>query len=49
MGNLTSKGKHTVKAGHNLHTNMIAKPVSMIGGEYKSGYYNTFEIKRSAS
>ena len=35
MGKLTSKGKHTVKVGNNLHTNMISKPAIMRRGEYK--------------
>ena len=31
----TCKGKHTVKAGNHPHTNMILKPVTMRGREYK--------------
>ena len=35
MGNLTSKGKHTVKEGNHPHTNMISKPATIRRGEYK--------------
>ena len=34
MGNLTSKGKHTVNVGNHPHTN-ISKPANMRRGEYK--------------
>ena len=29
MEKLTGKGKHTVKVGNHLHTNMISKPTIM--------------------
>ena len=32
---LTSKGKHTVKVGSYLHTNMISKPATVKRGEHK--------------
>ena len=34
---LTGKGKHIVKVGSNLHTNMISKPAIM-RGEVNAGY-----------
>ena len=47
MGKLTSKGKHTIKAGNHLHTDLIQniheKRVQM------HGIGNAFEIKRSAT
>ena len=35
MEKLTGKGKHTLKVGNNLHTNMISKPAIVRGGEHK--------------
>ena len=35
MGKLTAKGKHMVKVGNNLHTNVICKPVIRMGEAYK--------------
>ena len=35
MEKLTDKGKHTVKAGSHLHTNMISKPATVRRGEHK--------------
>ena len=35
MGKFTGKGNYTVKAGNHPHTNMIPKPVTVRGGEYK--------------
>ena len=32
---LTGKGKHTVKVGNNLHTNMIFKTAMVREGEYR--------------
>ena len=34
MEKLTGKGKHTVKVGNHLHTNMISKPAIMRRGEH---------------
>ena len=35
MGKLISKGKHKVKVGNHLHTNMISKPAIVGRGEHK--------------
>ena len=35
MGKLTIKGKHTLKIGNHLHTNVITQPAIMRRGEYK--------------
>ena len=35
MRKLTGKGKHTVKVGNHLHTNMIGKPEIVSKAEYK--------------
>ena len=47
MEKLISKGKHTVKGGNNLHTNMISKPKNC---EKKKAQLldtgNAFEITR---
>ena len=48
MGNLTGKGKHTVKVGNNPHTNMISKPAIMRRVQ-KQEMEIAFEIKRPAT
>ena len=35
---LTGKGKHTVKVGSHLHTNMISKPAIVRRGEVNARY-----------
>ena len=35
MRKLTSKGKHIVKVGNHLHTNMVQKPAIVRRGKYK--------------
>ena len=35
MGKLTIKGKHTLKIGNHLHTNVITQPAIMRRGECK--------------
>ena len=49
MEKLTVKGKHTVKVGNHLHTNMISKPGTVRRGEHQCPMQdigNAFEIKR---
>ena len=41
MGELISKGKHTVKAGNYTNKNTVSKPIIMRGGEYK---YRIFKM-----
>ena len=48
MRKLTGKGKHTVKVGNHLHTNILSKP-AMVRRAQMQETGNTFQIKRPAA